>query len=312
MSSDGENDVKEARSSKSSSDKKKSMRKRLGLPKKSKSGRAKSNGGKPDRSQSERAERSFDNNSSNNSHHNSSNSLSSRSLNPNDDSSLSLKLMEVNNSIASDAIEASMSSAAGIATTTSVEKKKDRVSRDARRIGKGVMKRVRSLSRSRSSRRNRNNYDGSDTESSDYSSSSEGGSRRPKSTVVTVTSCRSDGYYNQKAPGSTSKLPRKAPTNLKLFHELAVGLKDAFAAVGQTPTKPELTQEITDEETGETKIVAGMSEEEFAGRTILWDFMGNIDFVRMETIVYLFVIFNNHPCQSPSYLPSLCFDFFFL
>ncbi len=262
MSSDGENDAKEAKPSKSG-DKKKSMRKRLGLPKKSKVGRTKSSGGKSDRSSSDKG---VDNSSS-------------KSLNTNDDSS-SLKLMDVNDSINSDAIIASMSSAAGIATSSNAEKKEGRVSRDARRIGKGVMKRVRSLSRSRA-RRNRHE---SDTDSSDYSSSSEGGSRRPKSTVVTVTSCRSDGYYNQKAPGSTSKLPRKAPTNLKLFHELAVGLKDAFAAVGQTPTKPEMTQEITDEATGETRISVGMSEEEFAGRTILWDFMGNIDFVSLIRI----------------------------
>lgn len=262
MSSDGENDAKEAKPSKTG-EKKKSMRKRLGLPKKSKIGRTKSSSSKLDRSSSDKG---FDNNNNN----------SSKSLTTNEDSSI--KLIDVNDSIASDAIVASMNSAAAIATSSSGEKKEGRVSRDARRIGKGVMKRVRSLSRSRSSRRNRN-HDASDTESSDYSSSSEGGSRRPKSTVVTVTSCRSDGYYNQKAPGSTSKLPRKAPTNLKLFHELAVGLKDAFAAVGQTPTKPELTQEVTDEATGETRIVVGMSDEEFSGRTILWDFMGNIDFV---------------------------------
>ena len=267
MSSDGENDAKEAKPSKSG-DKKKSMRKRLGLPKKSKAGRTKSSSGKLDRSSSDKGfDKGFDKGLDNN---------SSKSLNTNDNSS-SLKLMDVNDSINSDAILVSMSSAAGIATSSSAEKKEGRVSRDARRIGKGVMKRVRSLSRSRG-RRNRHE---SDTDSSEFSSSSEGGSRRPKSTVVTVTSCRSDGYYNQKAPGSTSKLPRKAPTNLKLFHELAVGLKDAFAAVGQTPIKPEMTQEITDEATGETRIAVGMTEEEFAGRTILWDFMGNIEFVSL-------------------------------
>jgi hypothetical protein len=254
MSSDDEKETKEARSSKTSGDKKKSIRKRLGLPKKSKDGKPRSSS-KLDRQSSEK----FADN--------------------NDDSSI--KLIDVNDSIASDAASASMSSAAAIATSSG-EKKKDRISRDARRIGKGVMKRVRSISRSRGSRRKERSYDGSDTESSDYSSSSDGGSRRPKSTVVTVTSCRSDGYYNQKAPGSTSKLPRKAPTNLKLFHELAVGLKDAFTAVGQTPTKPEMTQEVTDEATGETRTVQVMSDEEFAGRTVLWDFMGNIDFVRND------------------------------
>lgn len=148
----------------------------------------------------------------------------------------------------------------------------------ARTIGEGVMRRVRSLSRSRTSRRG---SDGNDTDiSSDNSSSSEGGGGhgRRKSTVVTVTSCRSDGYYNQKAPGSTSKLPRKAPTNLKLFHELAVGLKDAFTAVGQTPTKPIMEQQIEDEITNEKKTII-MDENEFNGRTVLWDFIGNIDFL---------------------------------
>lgn len=125
------------------------------------------------------------------------------------------------------------------------------------RMAEGVMKRVRSLSRSRSIRGN-----ASDTDSSS------GSEHRAQRTIVTVTSCRSDGYYNQKAPGSTSKLPRKAPTNLKLFHELAVGLKDAYAAVGQTPVKPETLE-------GE------MSEKEFHGRTVLWEFIGNIDFVRI-------------------------------
>ena len=79
--------------------------------------------------------------------------------------------------------------------------------------------------------------------------------------LVAVTSCRSDGYYHQKAPGSTSKLPRKAPTNLKLFHELAVGVKDAYAAVGATPQKPD--DSVQD------------------GRRVLWDFVGNLDFVRV-------------------------------
>ena len=94
-------------------------------------------------------------------------------------------------------------------------------------------------------------------------------------TIVTVTSCRSDGYYNQKAPGSTSKLPRKAPTNLKLFHELAVGVKDAYAAVGKTPQKPP-----EDGEGGEQ-----MSKEEYYARAVLWEFIGNIDFVSWLTLL---------------------------
>ena len=89
-----------------------------------------------------------------------------------------------------------------------------------------------------------------------------------KDMLVAVTSCRSDGYYNQKAPGSTFKLPRKAPTNLKLFHELAVGVKDAYAALGATPKNP------TDEE--KSSLDPGTLE----ARTVLWDFVGNLDFVR--------------------------------
>jgi len=124
-------------------------------------------------------------------------------------------------------------------------------SKKSKRRGEGFVRRMRSLSRSRSR--------------------SKAIDDQPN-TIVTVTSCRSDGYYNQKAPGSTSKLPRKAPNNLKLFHELAVGLKDAYAAVGQTPTKPNME---TDELTGHPT----MSEKEFHARSVLWEFIGNIDFV---------------------------------
>lgn len=85
--------------------------------------------------------------------------------------------------------------------------------------------------------------------------------------MVAVTSCRSDGYYNQKAPGSTSKLPRKAPANLKLFHELAVGVKDAYAANGSTPKQP---SEHDEKE---------LEPNELEGRTVLWEFVGNLDFV---------------------------------
>ncbi|CAB9499668.1 tetratricopeptide repeat domain [Seminavis robusta] len=117
--------------------------------------------------------------------------------------------------------------------------------------GKSMFQRVRERSRSRS--RSRKEKDGlSDSTRKDM--------------LVAVTSCRSDGYYNQKAPGTISKLPRKAPTNLKLFHELAVGVKDAYAAVGETPQKPE-------ENNGE------MSREEHDARMALWEFIGNLDFL---------------------------------
>lgn len=91
-----------------------------------------------------------------------------------------------------------------------------------------------------------------------------------KEMLVAVTSCRSDGYYNEKAPGSTTKLPRKAPTNLKLFHELAVGVKDAYAAVGAVPRKP----------TEDDK--ANLSKDEYEAMVVLWDFVGNLDFVSLS------------------------------
>ena len=130
-------------------------------------------------------------------------------------------------------------------------------SKGKKRRGESFVRRMRSLSRSRSKSNSRK---GKETGSSQ------------SETIVTVTSCRSDGYYNQKAPGSTTKLPRKAPSNLKLFHELAVGLKDAYAAVGQTPVKP-----LSLEEGG-----GNMPEEEFQARTVLWEFIGNIDFVSVQ------------------------------
>ena len=113
--------------------------------------------------------------------------------------------------------------------------------------GGNVFSRIRERSRSRSRSRRRNEN---------------GTAADHKEMLVAVTSCRSDGYYNQKAPGSITKLPRKAPTNLKLFHELAVGVKDAYAAVNATPRKP------TDEKA--PTYVAEMS---------LWEFVSNLDFV---------------------------------
>jgi len=116
---------------------------------------------------------------------------------------------------------------------------------------RGVLERIhRSVSRSRSRRRR---------------SMKDGGEVVHKPILVAVTSCRSDAYYNQKAPGSTSKLPRKAPSNLKLFHELAVGIKDAYNAVGEMPERLDESKEsnIPDAE----------------GRAILRDFFENIDFL---------------------------------
>ena len=257
---------------------KKSIRKRLGLSKTSKSSKDKKSSNKRRNSNEKRAssEKSIENVGGSNS-------------NTTDNDVVVVNDEEGGSSSSVSALSASASSIATGGVSGSGKQRSSRGelrrgSSGARAIGEGVMRRVRSLSRSRSGRHRSSggNGDGNDTDnSSDNSSSSSegGGSGRRKSTVVTVTSCRSDGYYNQKAPGSTSKLPRKAPTNLKLFHELAVGLKDACTAVGQTPMKPIMEQEIEDEITGEKKTIV-MDENEFIGRTVLWDFMGNIDFVR--------------------------------
>lgn len=86
---------------------------------------------------------------------------------------------------------------------------------------------------------------------------------------MAVTSCKSDAYYAQKAPGAISMLPRKAPSALKTFHELAVGMKDAYEAVGATPVKMDETSEEFQR----------MPRRDQEGRSVLWDFMGNINFV---------------------------------
>lgn len=134
---------------------------------------------------------------------------------------------------------------------------------------KGVFQRLRDASRSRSRSRARND-----------SSMSE------KPILVAITSCRSDAYYNQKAPGSTSKLPRKAPSNLKLFHELAVGIKDAYAAVNQTPERPEDTDEL------------------LHGKKALWEFFGNLDFVsiiRFLSISHNSILYLSHLDAAPCF-----------
>lgn len=60
--------------------------------------------------------------------------------------------------------------------------------------------------------------------------------------IVTVTSCRSDAYHEGRAPGGPiSKIPRRAPSALKTFQELAVGIKDAYEAGGCVPLRPPLS-----------------------------------------------------------------------
>ena len=64
-------------------------------------------------------------------------------------------------------------------------------------------------------------------------------------------------------------LPRKAPSALKTFHELAVGVKDAYEAVGATPTKPE----------EDSEEFLNLDPQEREGRKVLWEFNGNLNFV---------------------------------
>ena len=112
--------------------------------------------------------------------------------------------------------------------------------------------------------------------------------------LVAVTSCKSDAYYAQKAPGAISMLPRKAPSALKTFHELAVGMKDAYEAVGATPMNPKVLKEgnrnANMNGNGSGSGNGGhdiewndLPRREQEGRTVLWDFMGNINFVSNET-----------------------------
>jgi hypothetical protein len=133
----------------------------------------------------------------------------------------------------------------------------------------------RTFSRSRSRSRSRNIEDDDDassvsSSSSSHSSASSSSSKGAgKQMLVAVTSCRSDAYYAQKAPGAISMLPRKAPSALKTFHELAVGMKDAYEAVGAMPVKiPEKSAEWMN-----------MSKMEQEGRSVLLEFMGNVNFV---------------------------------
>ena len=89
--------------------------------------------------------------------------------------------------------------------------------------------------------------------------------------LVAVTSCRSDAYYAQKAPGAVSMLPRKAPSALKTFHELAVGMKDAYEAVGATPVSMDSNSE-------EFLSMPRIQQE---GKAVLSTFMENINFVSL-------------------------------
>ncbi|KAL7432471.1 hypothetical protein ACHAXM_003131 [Skeletonema potamos] len=165
-----------------------------------------------------------------------------------------------------------------------------------------------------------NNSSGSSSSTSSCSSATMTGLDKTTTTttnemIITVTSCRSDAYHDQRAPGSTVKLPRRAPSALKTFHELAVGIKDAYEAGGCTPrlhhnvvplppvdgsiattTTATITTSWEEQQQEEEEEVGGgksqkkndthhhqhhpqVDEEEVEGQRILFDFMGNLDFL---------------------------------
>lgn len=114
--------------------------------------------------------------------------------------------------------------------------------------------------------------------------------------LVAVTSCKSDAYYAQKAPGAISMLPRKAPSALKTFHELAVGMKDAYEAVGATPVK-------VDPDSQEFHALPKRDQE---GKTVLFAFMENINFVSICFILYAMLSsFSANPFPVLLMQPSL-------
>ena len=122
--------------------------------------------------------------------------------------------------------------------------------------------------------------------------------------IVTVTSCRSDAYHEGRACG-TSRLPRRAPSALKTFHELAVGVKDAYEAGGCVISKPPPREsdsgngEGNDKNDGIPAVIGGddndnnndsssnntntttppLSKAEWDRRSVLFEFFGNLDFL---------------------------------
>ena len=153
------------------------------------------------------------------------------------------------------------------------------------------------------------NYNLPDTDSSTSSNSESGGSLSNSMSggmerIITVTSCRSDAYHDQRAPGSTSKLPRRAPSALKTFHELAVGVKDAYEAGGCMPIKPPPKKgsgssvptsiggdssnsssdtgndnTATATATNNNSDLPQLTQLEWEWHRILFEFMGNLDFL---------------------------------
>ena len=132
--------------------------------------------------------------------------------------------------------------------------------------------------------------------------------------IVTVTSCRSDAYHEGRAPGGPiSKIPRRAPSALKTFQELAVGIKDAYEAGGFVPLRPPLSYTTKNGSGGGVPLSIGgsssgvdgegeddendnnsnnvnnnttmqqhqpqLSDAEWHRHGILFEFMGNLDFL---------------------------------
>jgi hypothetical protein len=154
-------------------------------------------------------------------------------------------------------------------TTAQVKTRSRSISPHARAILRRTFSRSRSRSRSRNIDNDDDDASSVSSSSSSHSSASTSSKGAGKQMLVAVTSCRSDAYYAQKAPGAISMLPRKAPSALKTFHELAVGMKDAYEAVGAMPLKiSEKSAEWTN-----------MSSVEKEGRSVLLEFMGNVNFV---------------------------------
>ncbi len=175
--------------------------------------------------------------------------------------------------------------------------------------GGGIASRIDLFKRSSSSNSSSIPLGDTDSLSSNYSNSSSSSaaldnnsssSSMPVEMIITVTSCRSDAYHDQRAPGSTTKLPRRAPSALKTFHELAVGVKDAYEAGGCTPRLPpsasgmdgtsitagDGAEDVTNSGGGGEQMNANdttsnnqQDVETMEGQRILFDFFGNLDFL---------------------------------
>eukprot|EP00548_Thalassiothrix_antarctica_P014747 CAMPEP_0194179596 /NCGR_PEP_ID=MMETSP0154-20130528/13025_1 /TAXON_ID=1049557 /ORGANISM="Thalassiothrix antarctica, Strain L6-D1" /LENGTH=419 /DNA_ID=CAMNT_0038894999 /DNA_START=400 /DNA_END=1659 /DNA_ORIENTATION=- len=84
-----------------------------------------------------------------------------------------------------------------------------------------------------------------------------------KPVLVAVTSCNSDLYHNQNTTEMRSKLQTRFSNELISFYELAVGMKDAYAAFKQISTDESKKNNVSDS----------------VSRAILSKFMENIDYL---------------------------------